>query len=294
MLRLAAIAAGQGPEADIEAWDELVIRTLIGREVALAGSPIEGRSPDEILAALGERRGPERLVDFMLRVGPFGDGFGADPDGLTLERLEANPHGLDFGAMRPRIPEVLRTPSGKIELAPDGDRRRRAAPRGRARRPRQRRHGADRPPPAALEQLVDAQPAGAGQGQGPLHGPGQPVDAERLGLADGGHAARVAPPPASSSPRSRSPTRSCPASSRSPTAGATTPPASASGVAVRARRGELEPARPRRGRRALRQRGPQRDPGRGRRGRPRAERRRRLGRADRPRSPERRRPRPLD
>ena len=120
MLRLAAIAAGQGPEADIEAWDELVIRTLIGREVGLAGSPIAGRSPDEILEALGERRGPERLVDFMLRVGPFGDGFGADPDGVTLERLEANPHGLDFGAMRPRIPEVLRTASGKIELAPEG------------------------------------------------------------------------------------------------------------------------------------------------------------------------------
>ena len=54
----------------------------------------------------------------MLRVGPFGDGFGADPDGLTLERLDANPHGLDFGPMRARIPEVLRTPSGRIELAP--------------------------------------------------------------------------------------------------------------------------------------------------------------------------------
>jgi len=118
MLRLASIAAGQGPDADIEAWDELVVRTLIGREVALAGSPIEGQSPDEIFDALAERRGPERLVDFMLRVGPFGDGFGADPDGVTLERLEASPHGIDFGPMRPRIPEVLRTASGKIELAP--------------------------------------------------------------------------------------------------------------------------------------------------------------------------------
>ncbi len=118
LLRIAAIAAGQGPEAEIEALDALVIQTLIGREVALAGSPVEGRSPAEVLAELGERRGPERLLDFMLRVGPFGDGFGADPDGLTLATLEANPHGVDMGAMRPRIPEVLRTPSGKIELAP--------------------------------------------------------------------------------------------------------------------------------------------------------------------------------
>ena len=118
ILRLAAIAAGQGAEAEIEPWDELVAKTVIGREVALAGSPIEGRAPDEILAALGERRGPERLIDFMLRVGPFGDGFGADPDGLTLAKLEANPHGVDMGAMRERLPDALRTPSGKIELAP--------------------------------------------------------------------------------------------------------------------------------------------------------------------------------
>ena len=119
MLRLAAIAAGQGPEADIEAWDELVIGTLVAREVALAGSPIEGRdrrARSSPRSATGAAR--SALVDFMLRVGPFGDGFGADPDGLTLERLEASPHGLDFGPMRPRIPEVLRTPSGKIELAP--------------------------------------------------------------------------------------------------------------------------------------------------------------------------------
>jgi anaerobic selenocysteine-containing dehydrogenase len=119
ILRLAAIAAGQGPDADIEAWDDLVIQTLIAREVALAGSPIEGRDAGEIAEALAERRGPERLIDFLVRVGPFGEGFGADPDGLTLEKLEANPHGIDMGAMRQRLPEVLRTASGKIELAPE-------------------------------------------------------------------------------------------------------------------------------------------------------------------------------
>src|ERR671910_464838 len=54
----------------------------------------------------------------MLRAGPYGDAFGADPDGLTLERLEAEPHGIDLGALAPRLPEVLRTPSGRIELAP--------------------------------------------------------------------------------------------------------------------------------------------------------------------------------
>jgi anaerobic selenocysteine-containing dehydrogenase len=118
VLRLAAIAAGEGPEADLEAWDDLVCQTVVAREVALPGSRVEGRPAEELIAELGERRGPARVLDFMLRTGPFGDGFGADPDGLTLTKLEDNPHGIDMGPMRPRLPEALRTPSGKIELAP--------------------------------------------------------------------------------------------------------------------------------------------------------------------------------
>jgi anaerobic selenocysteine-containing dehydrogenase len=53
-----------------------------------------------------------------LRTGPYGDGFGARPDGLTLEKLRRNPHGIDLGALKPQLPGVLETPSAKIELAP--------------------------------------------------------------------------------------------------------------------------------------------------------------------------------
>jgi anaerobic selenocysteine-containing dehydrogenase len=59
------------------------------------------------------------VLDWMLRSGPYGDGFGADPDGLTLAKLEDAPHGIDLGPLEPRLPEVLRTPSGKIELVPE-------------------------------------------------------------------------------------------------------------------------------------------------------------------------------
>jgi anaerobic selenocysteine-containing dehydrogenase len=119
LLRLAGVVAGQGPNADIEALDDLVIATLAQREVANPGSCVAGREPAEVVAALGPRRGPERLLDFMLRVGPYGDGFGAEPDGLTLDVLERNPHGVDLGPHQPRVPDVLRTPSGKVELAPE-------------------------------------------------------------------------------------------------------------------------------------------------------------------------------
>jgi anaerobic selenocysteine-containing dehydrogenase len=118
-LRLAGVIAGEGPNGDVGAFDDLVIQTLIQRELGSDGSRVAGREPAELLAALEPRRGPERVLDFMLRVGPYGDGFGSDPEGLTLAVLEQNPHGIDLGPLMPRIPEMLRTPSGKVELAPE-------------------------------------------------------------------------------------------------------------------------------------------------------------------------------
>jgi anaerobic selenocysteine-containing dehydrogenase len=119
VLRLLGIIMGQGAGADVDALDDFVAAQLVEQSVGGTGSPLAGRSAAEILAALAPRRGPERLLDFMLRSGPYGDCFGERPGGLTLAMLEAAPHGIDFGPLEPRIPEVLRTPSGKIELAPE-------------------------------------------------------------------------------------------------------------------------------------------------------------------------------
>src|SRR5207248_11192359 len=119
LLRLAAIVAGQGPDADIVALDDFVVLQQIEQATGAPGSPVHGRETAEIMAALAPRRGPEQLLDLMLRTGPYGDAFGANPDGLGLAALEAKPHGIDLGPLAPRIPEVLRTPSGKIELAPE-------------------------------------------------------------------------------------------------------------------------------------------------------------------------------
>jgi anaerobic selenocysteine-containing dehydrogenase len=118
-MRLAGVVAGQGSNAEVALFDDLVIQTLIQREVGNEASPIAGRDPAEMLEALEPRRGPERVLDFMLRSGPYGDGFGHDPDGLTLDMLEQNPHGIDLGPLQPRLPDVLRTASGKVELAPE-------------------------------------------------------------------------------------------------------------------------------------------------------------------------------
>jgi anaerobic selenocysteine-containing dehydrogenase len=100
LLRLAGVVAGQGPDVDVEAFDRMVALEAVRREVP---------DPEAFLAELEPRVGPERLLDAMLRVGPYE---------LTLADLEAAPHGIDLGPLEPRLPEVLRTPSGKVELAP--------------------------------------------------------------------------------------------------------------------------------------------------------------------------------
>jgi anaerobic selenocysteine-containing dehydrogenase len=67
---------------------------------------------------LYDHRGPERLLDLQIRTGPFGDGYGTRPGGLTLASFRDQPHGIDMGPLVPRLDDVLATPSGKIELAP--------------------------------------------------------------------------------------------------------------------------------------------------------------------------------
>lgn len=67
---------------------------------------------------LYEHGGPERMLDLTLRTGPFGDQYGKNPGGLTLDTLKANPNGIDFGPMVPQLPDILGTPDKKIRLAP--------------------------------------------------------------------------------------------------------------------------------------------------------------------------------
>lgn len=119
ILRIAGIATGQGAEASLDALDDFTMRQRMEPALRSEHSSIYGRDADELLTAMQPWAGANRALDFMLRTGPYGDGFGKNPDGLTLAKLASHEHGLDFGALQPRLPEVLRTPSGKIELAPE-------------------------------------------------------------------------------------------------------------------------------------------------------------------------------
>ena len=77
------------------------------------------KSFEQILQHLGGEPGQDRMLDLLLRSGPYGDHFGDKPEGLTLEKLKAHPHGVDYGGMEPRLPGNLKTPDKKIDLAPE-------------------------------------------------------------------------------------------------------------------------------------------------------------------------------
>lgn len=62
--------------------------------------------------------GPERINDLAVRTGPWGDRYGADPGGLTLEKIKQAPDGIDMGPMVPRIDEIVAHPDGMVDLAP--------------------------------------------------------------------------------------------------------------------------------------------------------------------------------
>jgi anaerobic selenocysteine-containing dehydrogenase len=93
LLRLTGIVMGMGPAADLAALDDFVATQMAERYDV----------------PTGDRRGPERLIDILLRGGPYD---------LTLADLEAAPHGVDLGPLAPRVPEILTTESARIQLAP--------------------------------------------------------------------------------------------------------------------------------------------------------------------------------
>jgi anaerobic selenocysteine-containing dehydrogenase len=109
LTRLGALCAGMTNEQiDVAFLDEQYFR---GLAAAL------GADPDVAVDALPEP-GPVRIADLCVRMGPFGDRFGDDPDGLTLDHFRADPNGIDLGPMIPRAREAVCTPNGRILLTP--------------------------------------------------------------------------------------------------------------------------------------------------------------------------------
>lgn len=117
--KLVLVLTGQDVSGDPGFVPQMILGYL-AQQATRPGGTLAGKDPDEILARSQDRDPIARIVDLRLRAGPYGDRFGEKPDGLSLKVLEENPHGIDLGPMQPRLPNALRTASGKVELMPRG------------------------------------------------------------------------------------------------------------------------------------------------------------------------------
>ena len=62
---------------------------------------------------------PRQLINLALITGPYGKGssFSRMFGGLSLKKLIDSKHGIHLSDLEPRIPEVLNTKDGKIQIA---------------------------------------------------------------------------------------------------------------------------------------------------------------------------------
>ncbi len=97
--------------ADLNA---MMLDGMIAR--VIASPAFSHLNADDIRARTAAHGDAERLLDIMLRAGPYGDRFEEGAEGLSLERVKAEPHGIRLGELEPQLPRILRTPGGRIAL----------------------------------------------------------------------------------------------------------------------------------------------------------------------------------
>ncbi|WP_051468266.1 molybdopterin-dependent oxidoreductase [Actinomadura oligospora] len=95
-----------------EVIDELATRMGIG---------IGALGPQRLAHRLGLRPSPRLMVDALLRTGPRGDRFGLRPGGLSLRKLQKNPHGIVLADHQPtgRLRRRITHSDRRVHLAPD-------------------------------------------------------------------------------------------------------------------------------------------------------------------------------
>lgn len=120
LLRLAGALLGTPvPEVDVAAMDDLYTGGLVATMCMQPGTPLSGHDPNEVMEVL-KGQGPERIYDLYVRSGPWGDGLGTRPGGLTLDSLRAHPDGLRLAELEGgRLDAAVSTPSGAVELVHD-------------------------------------------------------------------------------------------------------------------------------------------------------------------------------
>jgi len=99
------------PRAADARHDWEILNTLTAR--------LQGTFRARVRAAAIARLGPSFLVDVAIRRGPYGTGWTPFGGGLSVAKLRRSPSGVDLGALKPALPERLRTADRRIHAAPE-------------------------------------------------------------------------------------------------------------------------------------------------------------------------------
>ena len=107
------------PKGQLHEWEILIELSLriLEKKLALKRERPHVRLGLRLLRRLGGFLHPRRVLDWMIRVGPHGDGFRPWRAGLRVRDLEAEPKGRDLGPLVPSLERMLHTESGRIDLA---------------------------------------------------------------------------------------------------------------------------------------------------------------------------------
>src|SRR5262249_24041263 len=116
--RLVLIASGQDSTADPRFVYQSIERYLL--DSALSNNPLlAGKQTSDLAEMLLGLETVDRYVEITGRARGGGATVRGKPGGRSGEVLRASPHGVDLGPLTPRLPQLLRTASGKVELAPE-------------------------------------------------------------------------------------------------------------------------------------------------------------------------------
>jgi anaerobic selenocysteine-containing dehydrogenase len=116
------------PASPLAQWHyDLVFNAFAVRRVARLNAPIRAQAEHEradwqILDALGAAHARASGKPWTALPAPrelIGAGLARGDSGLALADLDAAPHGIDLGPLRPSLARRLETDSGAIECAPD-------------------------------------------------------------------------------------------------------------------------------------------------------------------------------
>ncbi|MEO7092018.1 MAG: molybdopterin-dependent oxidoreductase, partial [Polyangiales bacterium] len=78
-----------------------------------------GKAKGALMQLAGTSFNPERMVDVLLRLGPYGDKMLPWKEGLTLKKVKDSVHGVDLGPLQEgRLPAFLFHDDHRVHLAP--------------------------------------------------------------------------------------------------------------------------------------------------------------------------------